>query len=279
MNYKECKVCNNQTLKINFKFDLIQCENCKLIFSEKFFTNEEFVKVYDKLYNDLNSKRQYATHSIMEYNQLIKGKVVIGYNRKFIIEKFIKKEGKVLEIGSGIGLIGMYLKKYKKIKYTGVEIDKDTHEKALELGLNSLNGDFSIMKKLEDKFNYIMLWEVLEHLQDLNLFFDLARKSIVKNGSLIFSVPNYKKRFNYNLKSNNKDTIFQSGPPIHLNFFTEESISNILKIYGFEIEYIKVKRFPYLNFKKKIFYVNLLKSLFGKYNGSTIYVSAKYIGQ
>lgn len=279
MNYKKCKVCNNEVIKINNTYNLIECVNCKLIFSEKMFTDDEFIEVYDKLYNDLESKRQYATHSIKEYKELLKGNISIGYNRKRIIKKEIKKTGRLLEIGSGIGLIGMYLKKYKKIKYTGIEIDKETHEKSLKLGINSLNGDFSLMKNLEPGFETIMLWEVLEHLQDLNLFLELVSENILKNGKLIFSVPNYNKRLNYNLKiKNNKDKIFQSGPPIHLNFFTKDSLRNILDSFGFKIEVIREKRFPYINLKHKNFYFHFLKALIGKYNGSTLYVVAKYTG-
>lgn len=278
MNYKECKVCKSNVTTINNKYNLLQCTNCKLIFSKEIFSKDEFKKVYNELYNDIESKRQYATHSIKEYNELLKGKVSIGYNRKRIIERNIKKKGKLLEIGSGIGLIGVYLKKYNDIDYLGIEIDKKTHEKALKLGVNSINGDFSIMESLDLGYETVMMWEVLEHLQDLNLFLELVKKNIVKNGSLIFSVPNYNKRLNYNLKGFKKDEIFQSGPPIHLNFFTAESIKNILKLYNFDINFIKEKRFPYVNFKSKTFYFSFFKSLLGVYNGSTLYVSAKYIG-
>ena len=275
MKYKKCKVCNNELIKVNTKFNLVKCNSCSLVFCETKFLYSEFVTVYNKLYNDLINSPQYATHSIKEYNNLLKGNVKIGLNRKRIIDRNIDKTGRVLEIGSGIGLIGMYLKKYKDIDYLGIEIDETTHLKALKLGVESLNGDFSLMKNLMPGFQTIMLWEVLEHLQDLKLFLELATKNIKVGGNLIFSVPNYNKKFNF--KGNN-DELYQSAPPIHLNYFTKKSVKKILAMYNFEIDFLRVKRFPYLDFKNKKFYSQVFKSLFGLYHGPTIYVNAKFKG-
>lgn len=279
MKYKRCKICDSKIIKINNTYDLVKCEKCSLVFSENIYNHQDFVSVYDELYNTLSSRPQYANHSIKEFENLQKGKVTIGLERKKIINKHIKNFSSVLEIGSGIGLIGMYLKKYKKADYTGLEIDKKTHEKAISLGINSLNGDFSLMKEINKKFNTIMLWEVLEHLQDLKLFLELSKSSITDGGNLIFSVPNYNKRLNYQLNNNTKDNLYQSLPPVHLNFFTRESLKEVLTLAGFKINFIKIKKFPYLDLKNPQFYKQSIKSLFNKYHGSTIYVSAKFINK
>jgi 2-polyprenyl-3-methyl-5-hydroxy-6-metoxy-1,4-benzoquinol methylase len=274
--YKECKICGSQIKRINIQHNLIECVSCNLVFCEKKFTKEEFVDVYNKLYNSLSLKPQYAIHSVKEYNDLLKGKINIGYNRRRIINEIVNNKSKVLEIGSGVGLIGMYLTKKKDIKYQGIEIDKKTHLKAKELGVNSINGDFSVMSKLKVKYDTIMLWEVLEHLQDVNMFLDLVKERLLNNGNLVFSVPNYDKRKNFNKKNKDIDNLYQSGPPIHLNFFTKNSILNILNYHGFTVKYIRVKRFPYLNLKRPKFYREFFKSIFGFYEGPTLYISATY---
>ncbi|WP_158837987.1 class I SAM-dependent methyltransferase [Polaribacter sp. L3A8] len=132
------------------------------------------------------------------------------------------------------------------------------------------------MKELTSKYDTIMLWEVFEHLQDVNLFLELVKDTLVNNGRLVFSVPNYNKRKNFNTQNNNIDNLYQSGPPIHLNFFTEKSVSNVLENHGFKLEFCKIKKFPYINFKRSKFYTEFMKSIFGLYEGPTLYVSAVY---
>ncbi len=272
--YKTCKVCDGKVDLINEKYNLGQCSNCKLIFSLKIYTQEEFVEVYDRLYNDENAI--YSRHSVLEYNMLLEDKKLkIGYYRSRLIKKRILngKCESVLEIGSGVGLIGSYIRKHNdKIKYTGIEIDKESFDKSQFLNLNTINGDFSIMEEIEETFDVVMLWEVLEHLQDLKKFIELAYKRLNKNGKIILSTPNYEKIYNYPNRA--KDQIFQDLPPVHINFFTTKNIINIFEINQFKNGKALVKKFPYINYKRKEFYINFVKAFIGKYKGSTIYFEA-----
>ncbi len=271
--FYKCKSCNEDYFMVNEKFNLVECNACHFIFSKKQFSVEEFIETYDNLYNSIENPK-YIKHSIVEYEGLKANHFSIGYNRKRIIDKIVNNDCQdILEIGSGVGLIGMYLKKFKEVNYIGIEIDKKTHEKALSLGVNSINGDFSKMRNVEGKFDIIMLWEVLEHIQDINLFFQLAYEKLNPKGLLVFSVPNYNKRLNYP-KEKRGDMIYQSPPPIHLNFFTEQSVSNVLNANGFSLKKIRTKKFPYFNPKSKIFYKMLYKAFLGNYEGATIYVVA-----
>lgn len=272
--YKVCKVCNSGVNLINEKYNLGQCNNCKLIFCLKIYTQDEFVEVYDKLYNDENAI--YSRHSITEYNMLIENKKIeIGYYRSRLIKKYVLngKCESVLEIGSGVGLIGSYIRKHNnKIIYTGIEIDKESFKKSQFLNLNTINEDFSIMDKIEETFDVIMLWEVIEHLQDLKRFIELAYKKLNRNGKIILSTPNYEKIYNYPKRE--KDQIFQDFPPVHINFFNTENIINIFEMNQYKNCKSSVKKFPYINFKSKGFYVNFIKAFFNMYKGSTIYFEA-----
>lgn len=240
MKYNKCKVCNGSIKQENTKYKQVCCESCYLVFSEKKYTNEELIDLYDKLYNDTLMTPKYSNHSVDEYEDIKNNKINIGYNIRRIINKYIKKNRKVLEIGFGIGLVGFYLKKHKTSDFLGIEIDNKTKSKALKLGVQTINGDFSSIAHLKNKYDVIMPWEVLEHLQDLSLFFELASNRLKNKGLLMFSVPNYNKRLNY---KNSKNNIYQSGPPVHLNFFTKKSIKIILEKYNFRTELINEKKF------------------------------------
>lgn len=269
--YETCKVCESNLKVVNEKYNLGQCYSCKLIFCLTIFSQDEFVKVYDELYNKANANYKY--HSVVEYNMLLENKTIkVGFHRAKLLKKYVlnKKCQSVLEIGSGVGLIGSYIRQHDAtVNYTGIEIDKEAFEKSQTLGLNTINDDFKAMDTIEETFDVIMLWEVLEHLQDLKSFLDLAYKKLNKGGKIILSVPNYNKI--YNTPNREKDAIFQDLPPIHLNFFTKESIINVFELNQFKDCKASVKKFPYISFKKANFYIEFIKAIFNKYNGSTIH--------
>jgi 2-polyprenyl-3-methyl-5-hydroxy-6-metoxy-1,4-benzoquinol methylase len=272
--FSKCKVCQGEIDLINEKYNLGKCIKCKFIFCLTTYSQEEFITVYDELYNKENS--EYQRHSKIEFDEVLNRNLIkVGFNRSKLIKKNIVKTQckSVLEIGSGIGLLGAYIRlKNNKINYTGIELDKEAFEKSQLLKLNTINGDFKEIEKIDGLFDSIMMWEVIEHLQDLKLFLDLAYKKLNVNGKMILSTPNYNKIYNY--PNRNTDQLFQNEPPIHLNFFTAESIKNVFELYGFKNCKVTVKKFPYVELTKKRFYTNSIKALFNKYQGPTIYLEA-----
>lgn len=274
--FKNCKVCSGKVIKVNKTFELVQCENCKLIFSENIFTQDEFVKVYDNLYNKNDSA--YQRHSKNEFDKIKQGNINVGKNRGALINKNIIKGNckSVLEIGSGVGLVGSYVRKNKpSVKYKGVELDKEAFLKSQELGLNTYNGDFTIMQNFDELFDVIMLWEVIEHLQDLKQFIDLAYAKLNTGGTLILSTPNYDKIKNY--PNGKKDFLYQNEPPIHLNFFTKNNLKNVMEASGFKKCTIRIKKFPYFEKNAIRLIRNYTKAILGMYNGPTLYLEAKKI--
>lgn len=262
--FTSCKVCSSSINLINKKHELVECTNCKLVFSKIIFTDEDLIKTYNNLYNNTS---QYDTHQ-KEFEKL-KNNVTLNIGKpklkiiKYLLHKNIKK---VCEVGAGVGIVANYFKN-KKVDYLGIELDEKTVNKAQSIDLNIQNGDFSLLKSSNKKLDAIIAFEVIEHLQDLDLFFNIVSEKLIDNGYLGFTVPNYQKRNNY---KNPNDKIYQSGPPIHLNFFTIESIKNIAELYKYEIVFCEAKKFPYFNWKRKDTYKHILKALLNNYYGSTI---------
>lgn len=263
-SFTTCKICNGALDLVNSKFNLVQCSNCKLVFAETIFSDAEIEETYDKLYN---ISSQYETHQ-KEFEKLKNNtKSNIGRPKLKIIDfLFENKVKSICEVGAGVGLVAKYLQD-KQTQYIGIEIDKKTAEKAKSIGLNIVNGDFSLLNSFTQTYDAIIGFEVIEHLQDVDLFFKVVTEKLNSNGYLGFTVPNFEKIKNY---KNPESKIYQSGPPIHLNFFTRESIQNIAKIYNYEVVFCKAKKYPYLNWNNKQTYKHLLKALFNNYHGSTI---------
>lgn len=263
--FETCKYCGSQIEIVNEKYGLVECLNCYLIFSRKFYSQEDLKQVYDHLYND--EIASYAKHSLVEYEQLKEGRIKIGYNRKRLLNKYLVSNSRILEIGSGVGLTGCFIRhNFTASSYTGIELDEEANKKARAFGLNVYQGDFRIMENWDKEYDVVLMWEVLEHIQDLKECLSLIIKKLAKDGVLMFSVPNYDKRKNYDIPG---DNLFTSGPPVHLNFFRKKSIYSIFNSIDFEIVELIKKKYPYLNFKS--FYKSFLRIMTGKYEGPTLY--------
>ena len=110
----------------------------------------------------------------------------------------IKKEGKVLEIGCGSGiLLSLLSEKNKHLFFQGLEPFND--------GFYSLEGINSIVKnygvsiynisyeefKTKSRYDLIFCINVFEHLDDWKYLLDKSYKLLKKNGKLIILCPNY----------------------------------------------------------------------------------------
>jgi len=105
--FKICKICKNEITTINKTFNLVVCNSCKLIFSKTIFSENDFIDIYDKLYNKTD---QYKSHQL-EFNK-IKNNLYVNIGKpKLKILKFILKNDikSITEIGAGIGLVANYL--------------------------------------------------------------------------------------------------------------------------------------------------------------------------
>lgn len=262
--YRACKVCMSEVSVVNSKFNLVQCENCKLVFCKYIYSDQTFINVYNQLYN---TTQQYEKH-IRESETLInKKQPPIGRVKIKILDFLIKREvNNVAEIGAGVGIVAKYFQN-RNVNYNGIELDSKTVERAQKAGLNIENGDFTVLMNLVKLQDAVVAFEVVEHLQDLNGLFLILKKQIKSNGYFGFTVPNYNKRLNF---KNPGTRIYQSPPPIHLNYFTIESIKNISAFYGFEVVFCKEKRLPYFLSNRKSTYINVIRGVAGRFRGPTI---------
>lgn len=264
-HFDQCKICNATVIVINHKHKLVQCQECDLIFCNEIFTNEFIQKTYDELYNKSTEYQMYQK----QFDDLKKSKrLLLGWPRRKVFSNILNRPCKrICEIGAGVGVIGKYLSNKQNLSYTGIEMDVVTAQKAASLGINVRTGSFTLLNEYTDHFDAIVAFEVIEHIQDLKEFLFLAHKSLNQGGRLGFSVPNYNKIHNY---PKGNERLYQPSPPIHINFFTKDSVKKIFQRAGFVVRYIDIKGRPYFNYKKFDTYFFLFKALLGKYYGPTI---------
>jgi 2-polyprenyl-3-methyl-5-hydroxy-6-metoxy-1,4-benzoquinol methylase len=99
----------------------------------------------------------------------------------------IKPSGKVLEIGCGRGHI---LKHFDRLGYgvLGIEMSrKDALFGKNRYGLDIVEGDFYTFDFSDDVFDIILLWGVIEHLNDLRTLMKRIDSMIAQEGLLIIN--------------------------------------------------------------------------------------------
>ena len=101
---------------------------------------------------------------------------------------------KILDIGCGGGLISEGLSKLGA-NVTGIDFVKENinvakkHAKKNNLKINFLVQNFE-KEKIYSKFDVIIIFEVLEHLDDWEIFLKKIRSNLKRNGTLIISTIN-----------------------------------------------------------------------------------------
>jgi SAM-dependent methyltransferase len=156
------------------------------------------------------------------------------------------KAKKILDIGSGRGLTLYFLKKYYGYqKTTGTQLCKSAAEHSRRvLGLEVYNKDFLKINFGKEKFDLISLWHILEHVNEPEKYIARTYSLLEKNGKLVIEVPNHD---SWSRKLTGK---YWLGMDLdyHLTFFSPESISILLKKYGFEIINIHTFSLEYSTF-------------------------------
>jgi len=212
-----------------------------------------------KLDNAWSSKSilKHIEENRTKFNHLYKGE-------KYLISKFIKNNDSVLDVGCGQGgLCEILNKKFKNIKYTGIDFNKQMIELAQS---NVLNGKFfwftkkNYHKFFKKKFDVVIIFGILH----LNPNWDriLLNASKVSKRAIIFDhriefKKNIKKNLYLNLDFKDKDKKFK------INYFLlkKDSLENFIKtkmqMFSISKLYYNGYASKFSNIKNKITFANI----------------------
>jgi 2-polyprenyl-3-methyl-5-hydroxy-6-metoxy-1,4-benzoquinol methylase len=272
MVYTECKVCSGETIEFLPQFELLKCKKCGFMFYKHQLDEVEVKKLYDKLYN-----QQDDYHTYRQQAAILKkgGQPHLGYNKLKVLRTIAgKKCKKIIEVGAGVGIVGNYLQKKHK-EYTGIELDEEASKQANEVGVNVINASFELLKEIKNR-DAVLAFEVLEHIDNLKHCLELMNNVLEPKGYIGLTVPNFEMFYNQS-EEQQKKRLGQVGPPVHINFFTTDSLKAILPFFGFKPLYVRARPFPYLLWKRKSTYKKLWQSITGQFKGSTLICIAQKI--
>jgi methionine biosynthesis protein MetW len=200
----------------------------------------------------------------MDYNKKQKYYDLFDFNAKgnpFVLNKIVEGS-KVLDVGCGAGNLGLGLKE-KRCQAWGMDISEESVRKSRRKISNVFRVDLEEADKwpFTQKFDYVVLADILEHLRNPEKVLKLAKKHLKSNGRIVVSIPNVAfvsirlqllmGKFEY--------TDWGICDSTHVHFYTLESISKLLKDAGFSIT--SVEGFP-LTIRKFVWLTYPLTQLF-----------------
>lgn len=115
------------------------------------------------------------------------------YSRNRILIEWVGTGKRVLEVGCSTGYMSQLMKE-RNCAVTGLEADADAARCAAnyceEVHVLDLNSAEWITRFLEDRFEVVLLGDVLEHLVDPARALSQIREVLAPKGSLVISLPN-----------------------------------------------------------------------------------------
>lgn len=166
------------------------------------------------------------------------GKIHDGQAEFEQLSKYFKKNylkhlpedhnAKILDLGCGMGHFLYFLETNGYSNYLGVDISNENIEFCKKRGFNVvLSNIFEFLRTSNKSYNTIIMNDILEHFdkQEVIRLLNLTFERLDKNGRLIIKVPNAS---NPIMASSSRYADFT-----HESLFTEESLSQILRVSGF----------------------------------------------
>jgi 2-polyprenyl-3-methyl-5-hydroxy-6-metoxy-1,4-benzoquinol methylase len=241
---KKCILCNYLKLELLSKkvrdskdFKVLKCLNCYHVQIYPIPSKQDEKKFYDKeLQNSIIKKK-------FKISELRKNNISDVERRANLIKKIVKKREKILEVGSGDGffLEKMFNDGYK---ITGIEISKQRRERAKKITkARIIDHDLSYDSKNIEKFDTIVLFHVLEHIQKPKIFLKNISKLLNPKGKIIVEVPNFND-FQIKINESYKNWQLQRA---HIHYFTPKILKKILRESKFTANIIGIQRYSIEN--------------------------------
>lgn len=195
-----------------------------------------FLETYPQPIEDID--RYYASENYISHTDSKKTafekiyQFIKNYNirYKFRLLKNRKAGARLLDYGCGAGDFLAYAKK-QNLNVYGVE----PHPDALEITQKKIGKEMASSMHLEEinqRFDYITLWHVLEHIPDLFEFIGQLKDHLTVDGKMLIAVPNYTSfdaRFY-------KEHWAAYDVPRHLWHFSPDSFEKLFNSFGMKIE-------------------------------------------
>lgn len=252
LTIKKCSICNSKKKRIVYKIsrqNIVECRKCGLMYFDKVVLDVK--SLYNEDYFYAKDSNKIANYTDYEYQErVVKKKFKFAYH---YILKNLNKGKKLLEVGPGYGYFLKYLP--KGLSLFAVEISKKASVETSKSnpGIRVYNSDF-IKTNLDDKFDFLVSFDVIEHQVHLKKFLIKISSHLNKNGVFIFTTPDFGTVFNKVFGS----TAPTVQPLYHNYYFTKQWLSKNLSKLGFKVIYINTSYFEPMNIGLILLYLSFV---------------------
>lgn len=233
--YRPCPICGQDDYinleKFINRYDVSKCKIC----SSEYVNPVPNMDALSYYYNNCENNKLYANLNLLRQKNDFRLDSRIEFIKKFVNEILLRTNQRkinILEIGCNNGTFLSLLNEYissidaqTKIDLYGVDIDISLIENSVDKSLNLYALPAERIEELNIKFDIILNFELIEHLQDPTSFINSIYENLVNGGFTIFTTPNSLgleiKAIGYNKTRLLAHSIF---PPMHLNAFNTQNI-------------------------------------------------------
>ena len=213
-----CLESSNEVLWHVNGYDIMRCPRCHLVYanvSENDISNAYEMDYYKSVYPDYESDRN--IHLINDNRLLTK-----------IEEHF--KPGNMLEIGSAFGF---FLESARKRGWEafGYEISEYATHVARKKYCQDVRNENFLTVDIETRVDVICMLDTIEHLFSPSLYLEKISGIIKKDGGLIITTGDISSQIAQLFGKRWR----MIAPPLHVYYYSRNTISRLLEKYGFHI--------------------------------------------
>ncbi len=254
---EECPICSNKRFD-NFlicddysvskeSFALVKCTKCSLILTNPRPKKEAIGKYYQSDHyishtNKANSLTNFLYKAVRYYTTRQKVQLIKKLNRHV---------GKVLDYGCGTGDF-LTACKNKKWKVQGVEPDDKARLIAEQKSLTDIHSNIA---QINEKFDVITAWHVVEHISDLVTTIKTLKKKLKDGGFFVIALPNHMSHDALSYQ----DKWAAYDVPRHLYHFNRTSMQHFAKKFKLTIKEVLPMKFD-------AYYISMLSEKYKRGN-------------
>lgn len=167
----------------------------------------------------------------------------------YLFEKnysFVNYNLKLLDVGFGNGNFLLGLNK-KGIKVTGLDCDIEAVDLIKRKGIEAYYGELGGELMIEGKYDLITLWDVLEHIDNIEKAMQQLTGLITETGRIFIITPDANSIFDKLAGIERYFTFFRSQRIMsiclnkyHLHRFSAKGLKILFERYGFTVEHIEL---------------------------------------
>lgn len=217
----DCHICCSKKYRVFSTYGrnrTVICQGCGL-----FYTNP--IPEHNDLMASIRNSTNYTQDQLRKIT-FFRRRALTLFSRA---EKIIPP-GRVLDIGCAIGTELMVARE-RGWDCTGIELSESSVKIARDQGLKIIQAEVENCGLPNDSFDMITVNHLLEHISDLQPFFDEISRILCLNGFLFISVPNVH-AWQFYLRRQGYSWTFHTDHFIH---FSTNTLALLLGKYGFKI--------------------------------------------